>query len=175
MPARDVEEIFNVDALEGIDLSFPNPFRKLAKLFKKRNKGKERAPPKPEADRKDITALTPVTRKEFRPLDICRQGWGEPLHPYPERGLPDVASMPAPRTPPPIVISACDRPDPGPSYPTTLDSRRSIASESTPSSVESSPVIHIPDSPPVIELALPAPAFSKKDLVAIFGNMVHAR
>ncbi|DAA76884.1 TPA_exp: Uncharacterized protein A8136_7113 [Trichophyton benhamiae CBS 112371] len=138
--ARDIDEIFNVEALEGINLSISAPFRKLSnRLFnrKKKNKNREERAydetPGEEAagestpdksmkaasDEEENDSL-PTLKKLAPPVDSVHplrviEGLDGPILPHkgPAGYRPGVH-----RAVTRVIIEAHQRPDPGPSYPT---------------------------------------------------------
>ncbi|EGD95520.1 hypothetical protein TESG_02998 [Trichophyton tonsurans CBS 112818] len=134
--ARDVDEIFNVEALEGINFSMSAPFRKLSKrLFSKKKKNGEepacdeapgeeaagestpgKSTKSDEEENDSLSSLTkiapPVDR--LHPLGIIEGPTG-PILPHGDtaryrRGVHRAVTR--------LIIEAHQRPDPGPSYPT---------------------------------------------------------
>ncbi|EFR02487.1 hypothetical protein MGYG_05480 [Nannizzia gypsea CBS 118893] len=121
MHARDVDEIFDTEALEGINFSLKTPFRKLAKrLFKgkdKKGKCKEVAhDPTPNN-------LTPAPEEEPESLSYYRApippvGNTNPLEMAKVWDTPETCRPAAQRAISKVVDEVCDRPDPGPSFAT---------------------------------------------------------
>lgn len=142
--ARDIDEIFNVEALEGINLSISTPFRKLSnRLFNRKKKKKNREEraydetPGEEAagestpdksmksasDEEENDSL-PTLKKLAPPVDSVHplrviEGLNGPILPHkgPAGYRPGVH-----RAVTRVIIEAHQRPDPGPSYPTLLGS-----------------------------------------------------
>ncbi|KAF3482284.1 uncharacterized protein GIQ15_05043 [Arthroderma uncinatum] len=112
MTARNVDEIFNVQALEPRNLH-PSARRLRARKFKNRllgrqDKGKERVPPDPEGVRSDFAALDEAAaRSEYPPLVIHRNLWGDPLYTDPELDYKD-----SPPPPPSSPASSSTSSDP---------------------------------------------------------------
>ncbi|EZG03400.1 hypothetical protein H106_06878 [Trichophyton rubrum CBS 735.88] len=137
---RGVDEIFNVEALEGINLSMSAPFRKLSnRLFNKKKKKKnceertyDEAPgeeaagePTPDkatksaSDEEENDSLSSL-RKPAPPVDSLHplriiEGPDGPILPHkgPAGYRPGIHRAVAR-----VIIEAHQRPDPGPSYPT---------------------------------------------------------
>ncbi|KAK2872119.1 hypothetical protein FQN49_002546 [Arthroderma sp. PD_2] len=182
--ARDIDEILNIDALEGFPpLDLRLRMRKLTRrILGKPDKGKERdLNPESEDAYEDPESSTNATtlRKIFR--TVRRKPKESSLHTIYE--AENESGVNIPPTPPSTPILFAPPSDPGPSYSSSpKESPPSIAKfrleESPPStanlrvfpwSAAFAVAIH-PFHAPKIALDLPNPNFNRGDLADIFGK-----